>query len=111
MVYKNFGGAAFKGIVTSHQHPFYRIACEDGDSEDLTSKELAKALHITRADVADPRRFTYDWRNLNLGAVPEFVALLENYMAEFGMDLPTAWTEKQGDGGYASEAQTTTFYA
>ena len=77
VVHKAFGGTMFKGIVTSHQFPFLRGVYEDGDSEDLTSKKLAKILHITKADVADPRRFAYDWGSFNPGAVPGFVGILE----------------------------------
>ena len=66
----------FKGIVMSEQFFFYRVAYEDGDSEDLTSKELAAVLQITKADVADPRRFAYDWGGFNPGAVPGFVRFL-----------------------------------
>ena len=93
----------FKGIVTSHQFPFYRVVYEDGDSEDLTSKELAAVLHITKADVADPRRFAYDWGDFNPGAVPGFVRFLDDYMGEFSMDLPAAWTGTASDEASAAE--------
>ena len=76
----------------SYQFPFYRVAYEDGDAEDLTSKELAEVLHVTRADVGDPRRFTYDWSGFNPSAVNDFTRILMEYMDEFGMVLPSAWT-------------------
>ena len=50
------------------------------------------------SEIADPRRFYYDWSGLSMADVPGFVAHLAEYLAQFNIKLPTAWTDMETRG-------------
>ena len=89
-----FGGVLYRGIVTRFQHPYYQVTYEDGDVEEYTGRELACILKFKVSEIADPRRFYYDWSGLSMADVPGFVEHLAEYLAQFDIKLPTAWTDR-----------------
>ena len=45
-VVKRFSGAPFAGTGVRFRHPFFRVALEDGDAEEYTSKQHAAVLRL-----------------------------------------------------------------
>jgi hypothetical protein len=108
---KMFGSVLYKGIVTRFQHPYYQVTYADGDVEEYTGRELARILKFKVSEIADPRRFYYDWSGLSMADVPGFVEHLVEYLAQFDIKLPTAWTDMgtredtgAGDGMRSADA-------
>ena len=104
VVVKRFSGAPFKGIVVRYQHPYFSVVFEDGDTEDYTGKQLAAILRLALSELADPRRWSYDWNIINMSLVPDFLSCLKCYLSSYGFALPEIWAGPGLDASSSSNS-------
>jgi len=95
---KTFGSVAYHGSVTAYASPYFRVAYDDGDHEDLTGNELAPLLRIDDVEFTDPRRWAFDWTVVSMNKVHGFLPLIQSYVGRFELRLPGQWTASTADG-------------
>ena len=85
---------SYLGWVVHFQSPLFRIRYDDGDSEDVSGRELQQLVlpRKSRTPLSDPRLFRYEVGVFNWFDVPEFALMIDETLQLHGIRVPPCWT-------------------